>query len=157
MTLLLKNLLFTLLVPGTIAIFIPLSMTEGVGINLHGGYLAGFVLELIGFAIYLWCIWDFSIVGQGTPAPVDAPKHLVIRGLYQYSRNPMYVGVLCVILGWAILYSSLSVLIYAISVACCFQLFIVFYEEPVLQQLFGSDYVQYRGAVNRWLPKFYRN
>ena len=155
MILLLKNLLFTLVVPGTVAVYLPLLIAQ------HHPPVSGslFVLALavlaLGGAIYAWCVWDFATVGRGTPAPIDAPKRLVVRGLYRYTRNPMYVGVLLVILGWAVLFRTAALCLYALVVGMCFHLFVVLYEEPHLQQEFGGEYDDYRGQVGRWLPRLH--
>ncbi len=154
MKLLIKNLLFTLLVPGTVAVIIPISISRDISLSVGLMTLIGFILWLFGLIIYIYSVWGFAIWGKGTPAPIDAPKHLVIRGLYQYMRNPMYIGVLSILLGWTCLYSSLSLWFYWFFMASCFQLFILYYEEPRLLQLFGSEYKVYCSAVNRWLPKW---
>lgn len=153
MKLLLKNLLFTLLVPGTVAVVAPFLLLQGA--TPAAGpqrALASLVLAL-GGAIYAWCVWDFARFGRGTPAPIDAPKRLVVRGLYRYTRNPMYLGVLSVILGWAVLFGSLPLLGYAALVASCFHAFTVLYEEPHLAREFGAEYEQYCARVGRWLPR----
>ena len=108
-------------------------------------------LFMMGGAIYAWCVFDFASFGRGTPLPLDAPKKLVRRGLYRYSRNPMYVGVLTVIFGWADLYRSTAILLYGLVVALCFYSFVVFGEEPRLRKRFGNDYEQYCAEVPRWL------
>jgi protein-S-isoprenylcysteine O-methyltransferase Ste14 len=95
----------------------------------------------------------FCRVGRGTPAPIDAPKKLVVRGLYQYTRNPMYLGVLTTILGWAVLYKAPRLVLYALCVGLSFQCFIVFCEEPHLQTVFGSSYEEYRARVGRVFPR----
>jgi len=154
MTLFIKNLLFTLLVPGTVAVVIPITISQDISLSVGLMTLIGFILWLFGLIIYIYSVWGFAIWGKGTPAPVDAPKHLVIRGLYQYMRNPMYIGVLSILLGWTCLYNSLGLWVYWFFMACCFQLFILYYEEPKLLQLFGSEYKVYCSAVNRWLPKW---
>ena len=154
MILLLKNLAFSLLVPGTVAVLGPLLITKGVVDYGSWLVLLGSLLLIIGLAIYCWCVWDFATFGRATPAPIDAPKRLVVRGLYRCSRNPMYVGVLCVIFGWALFYTAIGVFIYGVCVAICLQLFVIFYEEPLLQRLFGTEYGEYRSSVNRWLPSF---
>ena len=152
----LKNLLFTVLVPGTVAVYVPLWIA---GDRLAGaprpGVLAGvgWLLLVVGAGIYGWCLWDFATFGRGTPAPIDAPRHLVVRGLYRWVRNPMYVGVLSVVLGWAALLGAPSLVVYAIAVASLFQLFVVLYEEPALRRLFGKEYERYRAEVPRWLPR----
>ena len=109
------------------------------------------LLFTIGGSIYAWCVFDFASFGRGTPLPLDAPKKLVRRGLYRYSRNPMYVGVLTVIFGWAVLYQSVAVTVYGLAVALCFHSFVVFLEEPILRKRFSSDYEQYCAKTPRWL------
>ena len=64
--------------------------------------LSALALLAFGGAIYAWCVWDFAVFGRGTPAPIDAPKKLVVRGLYRYTRNPIYLGVLTVLLDGAL-------------------------------------------------------
>ena len=59
-------------------------------------------LILVGAAGLLWCFFDFVTKGRGTPNPLDAPKKLVVNGLYRYSRNPMYVAGLLVLCGEAL-------------------------------------------------------
>lgn len=152
MMLLLKNLLFTLVVPGTIGVYVPLLLARGRPPASGLVFLLALALLALGGVIYAWCVWDFAAFGRGTPAPIDAPKKLVVRGLYQYTRNPMYVGVLTILLGWAVLFNAPGLLIYALCVGLGFHLFVVFYEEPHLQKLFGSSYEEYRARVGRWLP-----
>ena len=156
MVLLLKNLLFTVLVPGTVAGYVPWLIAREGSLTWGAGAALALLLFAAGGAIYFWCLWDFASFGRGTPAPIDAPKKLVIRGLYRYTRNPMYVGVLTVLLGWVLLSGTLTLLIYSACVGTCFQLFIVFYEEPQLSKAFGESYHEYRARVGRWLPRFDR-
>ncbi len=151
--LVIKSIVFTLLVPGTVAVMVPWSIIQEAEVGDLYSILSGLFLMAIGIAIYSWCVWDFVTFGKGTPAPIDAPKNLVVRGLYHYSRNPMYVGVLFFISGWALLYTIPLMIVYGICVALCFQLFVVFYEEPMLEKLFGSDYGKYCVSVNRWMPR----
>lgn len=150
--LLLKNLLFTLLVPGTVGIYVPLLLTRGLVPAFGVTFLAALGLLVIGGATYAWCVWDFAVFGRGTPAPLDAPKRLVIRGLYRYTRNPMYLGVLTVLLGWTVMFQTMTVLVYTICVGICFYLFVVLYEERHLVRRFGAEYQDYCAKVHRWLP-----
>lgn len=149
--LLLKNLLFTVLVPGTVAVYVPLLLASGRSVASGPVLVVGVAVLGLGAAIYAWCLWDFAVTGRGTPAPIDAPKQLVVRGLYRYSRNPMYVGVLTVIVGWTLLFLNPVLALYALVVATAFHLVVVFYEEPRLAAEFGGQYDEYRGSVPRWL------
>jgi protein-S-isoprenylcysteine O-methyltransferase Ste14 len=156
MMLLFKNLLFTIVIPGTVAVYVPLLMAGTHQPATGVASAVALMLLIFGGAIYAWCVWDFAIFGRGTPAPIDAPKRLVVRGLYRYARNPMYVGVLTVILGWAVLFQAKGLAIYAFIVAGCFHLFIASYEEPHLRRQFGKEYDDYCARVGRWLPKLGR-
>jgi protein-S-isoprenylcysteine O-methyltransferase Ste14 len=157
MTLLLKNLLFTVVVPGTVAVYVPLMIADGRSPASGIVFAIACAVLAFGAATYAWCVWDFAAFGRGTPAPIDAPTRLVVRGLYRYTRNPMYVGVLTVILGWAVLFHAAALVLYALIVGTCFHLFIVLYEEPHLQRQFGNEYEPYRRRVGRWLPRLRRH
>jgi protein-S-isoprenylcysteine O-methyltransferase Ste14 len=152
-TLILKNLLFTVLVPGTVVVYVPLQIVAGRSPGSGVVPALGVALLVLGATVYAWCVWDFAAFGRGTPAPIDAPKKLVIRGLYRYTRNPMYLGVLTVVLGWAALFRSADVLLYALAVWTCFHGFTVLYEERRLATLFGDSYRAYCSRVGRWLPR----
>ncbi len=93
MWLFIKNVIFTIFVPGTVAFYIPYRILSGQmdSFSIEWGlpqYLS-MPIFAIGSAIYFWCLWDFAVTGRGTPAPIDAPKKLVVKGLYRYVRNPM--------------------------------------------------------------------
>ena len=151
--LLLKNLLFTLVAPGMVAGWLPWTLVRGESPAGGVALPAALVLFALGGSIYSWCVWDFATFGRGTPAPIDAPKRLVVRGLYQLTRNPMYVGVLTVVLAWAVLFQATNVVAYAAVVALCFHSFIRLYEEPHLQREFGDEYAAYRAEVGRWVSR----
>jgi len=108
---------------------------------------------LVGATILIWCIADFARLGRGTLAPVDPPKALVIRGLYRYVRNPMYVGVVLVLLGESALFRSASLLLYTAVFFLIANLFVIVYEEPNLRARFGESYEHYRRSVARWIPR----
>lgn len=157
LTLLLKNLLFTFVVPATVAVYLPLwlapeTVLEPARMGPAWRWLALLPLAA-GLSVYTWCVWDFASFGSGTPAPVDAPSRLVVRGLYRYVRNPMYVGVLLIILAWAGWFLSLRLLGYAALIAIIFHLFVTVYEEPALRRRFGSEYEGYTAKVRRWIPR----
>jgi protein-S-isoprenylcysteine O-methyltransferase Ste14 len=154
--LLLKNLLFTLVVPGTRGVYVPLLLARGRPPAAGPVFLLALALLALGGIIYAWCVWDFAVFGRGTPAPIDAPRKLVVRGLYHYTRNPIYLGVLTVLLGWAVMFRGTALLIYAFCVGICFHLFVILYEERSLGQQFGAEYHDYCEKVGRWLPRFRR-
>jgi protein-S-isoprenylcysteine O-methyltransferase Ste14 len=153
--LVLKNLLFTVVVPGTVGVFLPywIATRSGAGCCLERTrLLLSAPLFLVGAGVYFWCLWDFAVAGRGTPAPIDPPTQLVVRGLYRYVRNPMYLGVLLVVLGWAELFRSAHVLEYGLGIVLVAHCFVVLVEEPLLRRRFGAADASYGRAVRRWLP-----
>ncbi|WP_299117312.1 methyltransferase [uncultured Winogradskyella sp.] len=107
----------------------------------------GFVI--LGLSIVLYCIYKFIVDGKGTLSPADRTKALVIKGLYKYSRNPMYVGILLTLIGEVIFTGSIRLLVYTVLVALAFHLFVIFIEEPRLTKDFKADYLKYMNEVNR--------
>lgn len=150
----LKTLLFGILVPGTVLLLVPYLLLAK-NIPLPAGWAKWLAILPCGLGafILLACGWDFAVVGQGTPAPIDPPKSLVVSGLYRFVRNPMYVGIDLVLLSQAWLFSSTRLLLYAIMFVIGFHLFVVFYEEPTLRKKFGASYEEYCRAVPRWIPR----
>ena len=149
-----RTLIFTILVPGFVAVFVPHWLAgSALKPTLGTIELVGIVLIGLGAAIYFRCAWDFAYHGLGTPAPIDPPKILVSRGLHRFVRNPMYVGVLSVVFGQAALFRSVRILIYGVCLRLLFHFFVVLYEEPTLRKQFGREYEVYCKAVPRWMPR----
>jgi protein-S-isoprenylcysteine O-methyltransferase Ste14 len=94
----------------------------------------------------------FALVGRGTPAPIAPTERLVISGLYRHVRNPMYLAVLSIIFGQALLFGSTTLLWYAAVLSLIVHAFVVLYEEPTLRRRYGAEYERYCQAVRRWRP-----
>ncbi len=152
MSLALRNLLFTLVVPGAGAVGIPWWIHTSSGSTAPVVPYAAAVIG-IGAALYLWCLWLFATVGSGTPGPWDAPRRVVAVGPYRWVRNPIYLAALTVVLGEALLFMSPPLLAYAGAMAITVHLFVIGCEEPTLQRRFGATYAAYRQGVPRWLPR----
>lgn len=150
----LKSFVFLILAPGMVAGYIPLALLRG-GPKVEMGVFAYLAVPLwiIGTIILLWSFWNFLQQGRGTPAPIDPPKELVASGFYCYVRNPMYVGVLAILLGYFLWFGYWNLLIYASIVFICFNAFVTFYEEPTLKRQFGAAYEEYLRNVPRWIPR----
>jgi len=153
---LLGTLIFTVLAPGPVLVGVPyLLVTSGLELSFAIGNLRfiGIIPIAIGTAGYIWTAWDFVFAGKGTPAPVGPPRMLVSRRLYRIVRNPMYIGVLFILVGEAILFMSWTLLAYAGLAWFLFHLFVVCYEEPNLRKKFGASYEEYLNSVPRWIPR----
>lgn len=155
-SLLLRNLFFTILQPGVVAGLVPYLILKASGNelipeSLNVSQYAGAILMVSGFIVMLACILRFATEGKGTLSPLDATKKLVVRGLYRYSRNPMYVGVMLMLVGEALFWKSPALAVYAAAVFVAFNLFILLHEEPRLRREFGEDYKKYFSEVRRWL------
>jgi protein-S-isoprenylcysteine O-methyltransferase Ste14 len=152
----LRNLFFTILQPGVVAGLVPYLLIrvdekEKILQSFQILQYTGIFLFVIGFLIMMNCILNFAIHGKGTLSPADPTKQLVIAGLYKYSRNPMYVGVILMLIGEAFFFQSGRLCIYSILIFLVFHLFIVFFEEPRLKKDFGAEYDQFCNKVRRWV------
>jgi protein-S-isoprenylcysteine O-methyltransferase Ste14 len=117
--------------------------------------VASIPLMVVGGSVMVSCIFDFAWRGLGTPAPFDAPRRLVVSGLYRWVRNPMYLGMGLFMVGEAMLVPSImrAMLMLVTILWAVVTLFIVLYEEPTLRRLFGAEYENYCRHVHRWLPR----
>ena len=150
---LVRTAVFTVLVPGVVAGYLPLVVIGRDGQRPGGWSYIGVVPVAIGLLIYAWTAFDFAWTGRGTPAPIDPPRRLVVRGLYRYVRNPMYGGVLLVIMGEGLMRRSWQTIEYAFAVAFMFGALVLGLEEPLLRSQFGTAYSNYCAEVPRWLPR----
>lgn len=137
-----------LLLPGLVAFSVPASWVWLAHLPLH--WPVGLAVIALGSMGLLWCVRDFYVAGKGTLAPWAPPQELVVIGLYCYSRNPMYVAVIVILLGWAVSFHSAGLLIYALAVAVAFYLRVVYGEEPWLSRTHGEAWQQYTRRVRRW-------
>jgi protein-S-isoprenylcysteine O-methyltransferase Ste14 len=152
-SLIVRNVLFTIVVPGIGGVLAPWWILTSDGRTAHATAWEALPVIVAGTALYAWSVWNFAAVGRGTPGLWDAPKLVVATGPYRWVRNPIYVGALLIVSGEAWLFLSLPLLAYAAAMALFFHLFVVGYEERVLSQRFGASYLEYRHTVPRWLPR----
>ena len=147
--------LFFLIAPGTVTGVVPYLLTRWESHNWYAATIPartiGAVLLLTGLAALIECFRRFVAEGRGTPSPVMPPSRLVVRGLYRYVRNPMYVAMLMIVVGQALLLGRFILLGYAAALWLMFHLFVVLYEEPTLSRTFDAPYDRYRAEVPRWL------
>ena len=115
--------------------------------------LAGAVLVAIAALALLYAFAEFALEGLGTPAPIAPTRHLVVGGVYRFVRNPMYIAVLSMIAGQALIWGSAALVIYGASLGTAFALFVRLYEEPTMRATYGAEYERYRAAVPGWIPR----
>ncbi len=139
-----------LALPGVVAFAVP------IVVGLSGGHRArhlpiAITLLAGGTLLLLWCVREFYVAGHGTLAPWAPPQRLVTTGPYRISRNPMYVGVTTILLGWSAFWASWVLLAYAVTVLCAFYLRVILSEEPWAVRHFGTDWQEYTSRVPRWI------
>jgi protein-S-isoprenylcysteine O-methyltransferase Ste14 len=114
--------------------------------------ILGVALLLVGGALVVETTARFALQGRGTPAPWAPPERFVERGSYRFLRSPMYLGVILLILGQALLLGREILYAWAVVAWVIFELSLVTWEEPQLRRRFGESYDDYRRRVKRWLP-----
>ena len=152
-----RALLAFLALPGIVAFAVPMLVAAGLSrpddaIPLTESFNPiGLIPLLAGSALLLWCARDFYVAGKGTLAPWDPPRNLVTGGAYRLSRNPMYVAVSLILLGWALGFASAALLLYTAAVMTAMHVRVVIAEEPYLARAHRVEWERYRVRVPRWI------
>ncbi|MDQ2697669.1 MAG: isoprenylcysteine carboxylmethyltransferase family protein [Actinomycetota bacterium] len=152
----LGTILFLFAAPGVVAGLIPWAIS-GYRMPWQPPWIspvalaAGLVI-LAGVVVLLDAFVRFARA-DGTPAPPAPTAHLVVVGPYRFVRNPMYVAVLAIILGQALLFASWATLLYAGVAFAAVALFVRFYEESTLEETYGEEYREYKRHVRGWIPR----
>ncbi len=158
-----KQLRAIVAAPGLVLVIAP-ALIVWLSHSLHPGWgrrgplmavalALGGAVTLAGLALLARSIGLFATVGEGTLAPWDPTRRLVVTGLYRYTRNPMYLGVLITLIGEVALSGSLPLLAYGLLVTVAFNVFVRLYEEPTLRRVYGAEYDAFTANVPRWLPR----
>jgi protein-S-isoprenylcysteine O-methyltransferase Ste14 len=154
----LRGVVFTVLVPGAVGFYVPFSLLKHASLR-GGGWAIGWLPIAVGTLLYGFSLIRFLLAG-GTPAIFftrhlrvvigEEPAVLEARGPYRFSRNPMYLGVVLVVLGQASLFASKVIASYGLVLFLLFHGVVVLIEEPHLRAEHGARYKQYCGKVPRW-------
>jgi len=144
-----KALLAFLLLPGVVACAVPVTWLLATS---HTSLVQplGLVPLAIGCVALLCCVRDFYVAGKGTVAPWAPPARLVTVGLFRFTRNPIYIAVTLILLGWALSFGVRGLFTYAFLVAIGFHLRVVLGEEPWLARTHGAQWQEYARRVPRW-------
>lgn len=151
------------ILPGTVLVFVPAAIlfaARGTPFSpdfqypMEITFLLAMALISAGGYLAIRTATLFTRSGEGTPAPWDPPKKLVISGPYRYVRNPMISGIILILLGEAILFNSWPLLLWTIFFLAGNMLYIPRIEEKGLLRRFGEPYTVYMHSVPRWIPRF---
>lgn len=158
-----RSLRSIITLPGVALLVIPAlilwwsrSFHPGWGLSLWGAVLVGLLglaLVIAGLILLISTVRLFAGVGEGTLAPWDPPKNLVVAGPYRYVRNPMHSGVFMVLYGEGILFGSVPILIFVTAAFVFHWLYIPLMEERWLAEKFGEEYLAYKQNVPAWIPR----
>jgi protein-S-isoprenylcysteine O-methyltransferase Ste14 len=156
-TAILGSALFFLVAPAILAGVIPWSIThwefQPPFLAAEATRIAGIAFIITGVPGLLDSFARFALQGLGTPAPIAPPQKLVVTGLYRYARNPIYIAVVAVVFGQALLFGDWRLLWYGALLWLFFHVWVVMIEEPTLKQTFGMEYESFRTNVPRWIPR----
>jgi len=121
-------------------------------LNLFWGILGAGLIAL-GVVIAWLCVSLLNDCGDGTPAPWDPPRYLIVSGLYSHVRNPLVEGVFCVLLGESFLFGSFPLLLWFFFFVLVNLAYTPLIEEPELVNRFGQPFRSYMQHVPRWRPR----
>ena len=139
-----------LALPGVMGFLLPLVAIEPVW-ERNIAVAPGLGIVGLGAALLFQCVREFYVAGKGTLAPWSPPKHLVVTGPFRWSRNPIYIAMLIVILGWTVTYWSRALAIYTVVMFVLFHIRTILGEEPRLAREFGDEWTRYARRVPRWI------
>jgi protein-S-isoprenylcysteine O-methyltransferase Ste14 len=145
--------LFFMVAPAVVAGVVPWAITQYTGLVATPLAVLGLAMVALGLAALVACFVQFVREGRGTPAPIAPTEKLVVGGLYRWVRNPMYLAVGTIILGQAVAFASVGVLVWFAVFAVAVVAFVTSYEQPTLRRTYGASYDAYCRAVPAWWPR----
>jgi protein-S-isoprenylcysteine O-methyltransferase Ste14 len=148
-----RHLSAILVLPFTVSVLVPALLVLSSGAELTWGAIPGTALVAVGLALVGRTVALFARVGEGTLAPWDPTRRLVVVGPYRYVRNPMISGVLAILIGETLAFWSGALLVWTAVVFALNAIYMPLIEEPGLRSRFGPDYDRYCENVRRWVPR----
>jgi protein-S-isoprenylcysteine O-methyltransferase Ste14 len=156
---LLRHLAAVAILPFAVTVLIPIWLTARYEAPVMGGAglmvlrVLGIITVGLGLFLFAHSLARFATEGDGTLAPWDPPRKLVVRGPYRFVRNPMISGVILILLGEALLLHSPALGAWAVTFFAMNAIVIPFIEEPQLRDRFGDAYIEYCNNVPRLIPR----
>jgi protein-S-isoprenylcysteine O-methyltransferase Ste14 len=147
------NHILSFILPITVLVIVPLYLENNLSVKHMPALVIGIIIMLIGLYVMTITFSAFIRIGKGTLAPWSPTKKLIVSGIYRYVRNPMIMGVFTVLIGESICILSSRIFFWAILFFIINTIYFVLYEEPNLEKKFGSEYLEYKRNVPRWLPR----
>jgi protein-S-isoprenylcysteine O-methyltransferase Ste14 len=148
-----ESVVFFMVAPAVVAGVVPWAITRYADLVALPVAVLGLLVVALGFAALIACFVQFVREGRGTPAPIAPTQELVVGGLYRWVRNPMYLAVGAMILGQAVAFASIGVLVWFALFAVAVVSFVAAYEQPTLRNTYGRSYDAYCRAVPAWWPR----
>ena len=151
-----------IILPGTVLVFVPVTLllnSNRLGFSYSLATVAqpifwvSVLSTILGIVLCFWTVTLFLAVGEGTPAPWDPPKKLVIRGPYRHVRNPMITGVLLLLGAEVLFFQSWLLLIWLLLFFTANAIYLPKVEEKGLEKRYGEAYLRYKANVPRWIPR----
>ena len=134
---------------------ISIILNEKIGLTKYNfNFLAyiGILTFITGIAFVILSSNLLIKEGKGSPIPSHPPKEFIVKGIYKYTRNPMVLGYILIVLGEYLFFGSTLLGIYVLLLFLLFHFYIIFIEEPELEKRFGDKYLFYKKSVPRWFP-----
>ena len=153
----LKHLRDIIILPFTVTLVVPYLLYDSTEVLIPHTVslkLTGWLIAVAGSALFVYTVFLFKILGNGTLAPWQPTKKLIVEGPYRYCRNPMISGVFFMITGEGLMLYSSNILAWAVAFFIINTLYFILVEERSMMQRFGSDYLKYKKHVPRWVPRF---
>ena len=150
------TVVFLVVAPGVVAGLVPWLISGWREPAAWGAPVLIWVVSAALIVPGVWLLLDAFVRfarASGTPAPVAPTQHLVVVGPYRFVRNPMYIAVVAIIIGQAVLFGNWWVALWGVGVALAVALFVYGYEQPTLAREYGDEYARYCANVRAWIPR----
>ena len=119
-------------------------------VYVYSSQVPGIILGICGFGIMMWGWWLFKKYDTAI-CPTAETDRLVMSGIFRLSRNPMYLGMVVMLLALSILVGTLPFYLATVVFFVVINNFFCPYEENKLAVAFGDTYMTYKNTVRRWL------